>query len=65
MVQLDQFSESKMATSQRDFGQYLTFDIEQYHILWVVEGGESISDVSFTIRSPESNMATNISSKIG
>ena len=32
--------------------------------LWVIEGGESISDVSFAIMSPESNMATNMSSKI-
>ena len=28
MVQLDPFSESKMAASQRDFGHYLTFDLD-------------------------------------
>ena len=28
MVQLDPFSESKMAAIQRDFGQYLTLDLE-------------------------------------
>ena len=28
MVQLDPFLESKMATNQRDFGQYLTFVLD-------------------------------------
>ena len=28
MVQLDHFLESKMAANQRDFSQYLTFDLD-------------------------------------
>ena len=41
MLRLDQFSESKMAASQRDIGQYVRFDLERLdsHATWVVEGG--------------------------
>ena len=35
----------------------IVFDFNVCRFLWIVEGGESISDVSFAIRSPESNMA--------
>ena len=49
MVQLVPFSESKMANSQRDFGQYLTFHLDWLESCNTTLGGMSRAASPFLI----------------